>query len=136
MPYPNTPLHDRLESEGRLLYDGRWWTHPEYRFNHAAFMPKNMTPDELTEACWDCRYEWNKPMSVFKRSLDFKTHMSSLSRFILYWTYNPIYAKENFKKQSMHFGKDKTNQAQVHATKVGEKPTAPEEQMMWKMPAV
>ncbi|MEC9464350.1 MAG: hypothetical protein VX834_01100, partial [Myxococcota bacterium] len=61
---------------------------------------------------------------------------SSLSLFILYWTYNPIYAKENFKKQSMHFGKDKTNQAQVHATKVGEKPTAPEEQMMWKMPAI
>ena len=28
MPYPGTPLYDRLEREGRLLFDGRWWLHP------------------------------------------------------------------------------------------------------------
>ena len=31
MPYPRTPLYARLAEEGRLLYDGRWWLHPEYR---------------------------------------------------------------------------------------------------------
>ena len=39
MPYPSTPLYERLKAEGRLLYDGRWWLHPDYRFNHAAFRP-------------------------------------------------------------------------------------------------
>ena len=104
MPYPQTPLYDRLKREGRLLWDGRWWLHPEYRFNHAAFVPKNMSPAELTEACWQCRHHWNKTSSIFKRAWDFKTHMSSFTRLMVYLQYNPIYAKEAYKKQGMLFG--------------------------------
>ena len=72
MPYPNTPLYRELEKEGRLLFDGKWWLHPEYRFNHAAFMPKNMTPEELTQACLDCRDRWNSFGSVVQRFLILK----------------------------------------------------------------
>jgi radical SAM superfamily enzyme YgiQ (UPF0313 family) len=104
MPYPNTPLYRRLESEGRLLYDGKWWLHPEYRFNHAAFVPKRMTPDQLTEACWDCRRRWNTLGSILWRMFDFKTHLSSPMRLLAYLQYNPIYAKEAKKKQGMMFG--------------------------------
>ncbi|HSH74606.1 MAG TPA: radical SAM protein [Longimicrobiales bacterium] len=104
MPYPQTPLYERLEEEGRLLWDGKWWLHPEYRFNHAAFVPKNMTPDELTQVCWEIRSVWNTKSSIFKRMLDFKTHLSSPRRLVTYLSYNPIFAKEVFKKQSMLFG--------------------------------
>ncbi len=104
MPYPGTPLYDRLQRENRLLWNGQWWLHPEYRFNHAAFVPKNMTPDELTEACWQCRYEWNKTSSIFHRMWDFKTHMSSLYRLAVYLKYNPIYSREAYRKQGMLFG--------------------------------
>ena len=104
MPYPSTPLYDRLEREGRLLWDGRWWLHPEYRFNHAAFRPRNMTPEELTAACWDCRHRWNTASSMFRRVWDFKTHLNSLTRLGVYLQYNPIYAKEAYKKQGMLFG--------------------------------
>ena len=104
MPYPGTPLYDRLKREGRLLWDGKWWLHPEYRFNHAAFQPKNMTPDELTEACWYCRDHWNRTSSIWKRMWDFKTHMRSPTRLGVYLFYNPIYAKEAYKKQGMLFG--------------------------------
>src|SRR5882762_2167830 len=51
MPYPNTPLYHKLEKEGRHLYGGKWWLDPTYRFNRAAFVPKTMSPDELTDAC-------------------------------------------------------------------------------------
>ncbi len=104
MPYPGTPLYDRLRREDRLLWDGKWWLHPEYRFNHAAFIPKNMSPEELTEACWYCRYHWNRTRSIFKRMWDFKTHVSSLTRLGVYLQYNPLYAKEAYKKQGMLFG--------------------------------
>ena len=104
MPYPSTKFYDRLEAEGRLLWDGKWWLHPEYRFNHAAFVPKNMTPDELTDACWQCRRDWNKASSVFYRMWDFKTHMSSPTRLAVYLKYNPIYAREAYRKQGMLFG--------------------------------
>ena len=103
-PIPNTPLYTRLQREGRLLWDGKWWLHPEYRFNHAAFVPKNMTPDELTEACWYCRSQWNTPLAIFQRMWDWKTHLSSLYRLGVYLKYNPIYGRETFRKQGMLFG--------------------------------
>ena len=107
MPYPGTPLYDRLNREGRLLFDGKWWLHPEYRFNQATFIPKNMTPDELTNVIWSCRDKWNSPRSIFWRMWDFKTHMSSLTRLFMYLAYNPLYAKESYKKQGMLFGRNR-----------------------------
>ena len=60
MPYPGTPFYDRLAREGRHLFDGQWWLHPEYRFNDASFVPAQMTPDEWTELCYEARREFNK----------------------------------------------------------------------------
>ena len=105
MPYPSTPLYDRLESEGRLLWGGKWWLHPEYRFNHAAFIPKNMTPDELTEAVFRCRKRWNSVGSIFSRVWDFQTHLNSPYRLGTYLVYNKLYALETMTKHGMFFGK-------------------------------
>lgn len=104
MPYPGTPLYERLSAEGRLLYDGKWWLNEDYRFNHAAFIPKNMTPDELTEATWKCREAWNTRRSILHRMWDFKTHLSSPYRLALYFAYNRLYSRETIRKQGMHFG--------------------------------
>ena len=106
MPYPNTPLHKKLKDENLLLYDGKWWLHPDYRFNHASFLPKQMTPDELTEATFNLRSKFNSIMSIAKRALDFKTNLRTPIKFGMYITYNPLYRKETFKKQGMHFGKE------------------------------
>jgi radical SAM superfamily enzyme YgiQ (UPF0313 family) len=35
-PFPGTPLYERLEREGRLLYD-RWWLDPRYRYGMVPF---------------------------------------------------------------------------------------------------
>lgn len=104
MPYPNTPLYRRLQGEGRLLYDGKWWLHPEYRFNYAAFRPKMMSPEELTEACHRARSSFNSVGSIIRRSFDFKTNMRSPYRLGVYFNYNPLFRKEVFKKHAMKFG--------------------------------
>ncbi len=104
MPYPSTPLYKRLEAEDRLLWGGKWWLHPDYRFNHAAFIPKHMTPDELTEAVWECRKRWNSVSSIVRRVWDFKTHLSSPYRLGTYLVYNKLYALETLTKQGMLFG--------------------------------
>ena len=104
MPYPSTPLYDRLNEEGRLLYDGKWWLHPDYRFNHAAFIPRNMAPDELTDVVWQCRTRWYSFQSIFKRVWDTQTHLSSLYRLGTYLVYNRLYASETLTKQGMRFG--------------------------------
>jgi radical SAM superfamily enzyme YgiQ (UPF0313 family) len=104
MPYPNTPLYKTLAAEGRLLYGGKWWLHPQYRFNYAAFRPKSMSPEELTETCFDARSRFNSVGSIIRRAVDFKTNMRSLYRLGVYLRYNPIFRKEVFKKHGMRFG--------------------------------
>jgi len=104
VPYPSTPLYQRLEEEGRLLYDGKWWLHPEYRFNYAPFRPKNMTADELTEACWECRSTYNRWDQVARRAFDLKTNMRTLYKLAVYLRYSPVFRKEVFKKHGMRFG--------------------------------
>lgn len=104
MPYPNTPLYRKLEKEGRLLWGGKWWLHPQYRFNHAAFVPKLMTPDELTDACHAARTRFNSVPSLFRRFADVKTHLRSLSRIAAFWKYTLLFKKEIPKKHGMRFG--------------------------------
>lgn len=104
MPYPNTPLYQRLKAEGRLLYDGKWWLHPEYRFNYAAFQPKLMSPEELTEATYRARSSFNSVGSIIRRALDLKTNMRSPRRLGTYLAYNPLFRQEVFKKQGLKLG--------------------------------
>lgn len=104
MPYPNTPLYDRLSREGRHLYDGKWWLHPQYRFNAASFVPKLMSPDRLTELCYDARKEFNTIPSMLWRFSDLKTNMRTLRRMRAFWQFTPVFRKEVFKKHGMLFG--------------------------------
>lgn len=104
MPYPGTPLYAGLKAQGRLLYGGRWWLHPEYRFNHASIVPKNMTPEELTEASFWCRKTFNSVSSIVGRALEPRTNLRTPYRFLTYLIYNPLFRKEVFKKQGLRFG--------------------------------
>lgn len=105
MPYPNTPLYRQLQEEKRLLYDGCWWLHPDYRCNRAAFKPLRMSPEDLTAIAFDIRSRWNSPLSLMKRFLDPRTNMGSLYRMAIYWMYNPLFRRDTFKKQRLRFGR-------------------------------
>ena len=104
MPYPGTPFHSRLAAEGRLLFDDKWWLHRDYRFNHAAYLPRLMTPDELTDAGFRCRSVYNSPTSILRRVFDLKTNMRSLLKLGIYALYAPLFRRETFKKQGMRLG--------------------------------
>jgi len=104
MPYPGTPFYERLKAENRLLYDGAWWLHPDYRFNHASFIPAMMTPEELTETSFAIRKQWSSPWSLFTRFLDVRTNLRSLGSAAIFWSYNQVFRAETFKKQDMKFG--------------------------------
>lgn len=104
MPYPGTPMYERLKKEKRLLYSEKWWLDEAYRFNYCSFIPKNMTADELTSISFLCRKKFNSPWSIIKRAFDFKTNMRTPYKFMMYALYNPLFRKEVFKKQGMKFG--------------------------------
>ncbi|MFO1183959.1 MAG: radical SAM protein [Bauldia sp.] len=104
MPYPNTPLYDRLQKEGRHLYDGKWWLHPKYRFNDCSFVPTQMSPDELTRVCYEARQAFNTIPAMLRRFSDLKTNMRTLNRMRRFWQFTPVFRKEVFKKHGMVFG--------------------------------
>lgn len=68
-PFPGTPLYDRLQKEGRLLFD-RWWLDPAYRYGMVPYTPEGMTADEVKEGCIAARREFYRLGSIWKRSLD------------------------------------------------------------------
>lgn len=67
IPTPQTPLYQRLKDEGRLLYDEKWWIHPDYRYGKTAFIPARMSPDELAQSVFRARQRFYSRSSTFKR---------------------------------------------------------------------
>ncbi|MFZ5952933.1 MAG: B12-binding domain-containing radical SAM protein [Candidatus Rifleibacteriota bacterium] len=102
-PYPGTPLYDEMKAADRLLFD-KWWLDDRYHFGDCVFKPARMTPDELTEACFWARRRFNHPVNIFRRALDFKTNAKDLWSLATYFTYNPLFRRELFKKHGMVLG--------------------------------
>lgn len=104
MPYPNTQLYEDMAKDDRLLYDGKWWLHDDFRFNHAPYRPYGLTSEELTEVGFYCRKSFNTIGSILYRATDFKTNMRTPYKLATYLIYNPLFRKEVYKKQSMQLG--------------------------------
>ncbi|MBL0170920.1 MAG: radical SAM protein [Gemmatimonadaceae bacterium] len=68
-PFPGTPLYQRLEAEGRLLYES-WWLDDQYSYNRIPFQPRGMSPEALQRECLGARREFYSWSSIFRRSAD------------------------------------------------------------------
>jgi len=90
MPYPGTALYRELAEEGRLLFDGHWWRHPDYRYDQAAFVPGQMSADELTAMCAWASRQFYSTGSIVRRAFDFKTTLSDPFRLAMYVLYNIV----------------------------------------------
>jgi radical SAM superfamily enzyme YgiQ (UPF0313 family) len=103
MPMPGATLYSRLKNENRLLFD-KWWLDPEFKYGDAAFIPKNMTPDELTERCFSIRKEFNTYSNIFNRAINMKTNSQSLYHLGMYTLANLVNRKELYNKQAVALG--------------------------------
>lgn len=68
-PFPGTPLYQRLEKNGKLLYPS-WWTDPIYGYNRIPFRPENLAPEELQRLCIEARAKFYSFSSMCSRFLD------------------------------------------------------------------
>ena len=93
MPYPGTQIYGQFKKENRLLYDGHWWNHPDYRYNQAAFKPKLMTVEQLSEATIKANKDFYSVSSVFHRLSDRKTNIRNLVNFMIYSRLNYVLRK-------------------------------------------
>jgi radical SAM superfamily enzyme YgiQ (UPF0313 family) len=78
VPFPGTPLHRRLQSQGRLLADP-WWLDPTGRIGDVTFRPKKISAAELESACLWARREFYGWPSICERLWDRRANSSSLA---------------------------------------------------------
>jgi radical SAM superfamily enzyme YgiQ (UPF0313 family) len=87
LPFPGTRLYERLQREKRLLTD-KWWLEPGYRYGKIVFVPKNMTPEELSERCAEARRQFFCFSSILKRGVMLVQRHPPLRLFAAYWLQN------------------------------------------------
>lgn len=104
VPYPGTAFYDQLKSEKRLLFDEKWWLHPDYHFNEAAFVPRNMSAAELTEECFRIKQEFNNIPTIATRLFKTLTNLKTLNRIVFLTRYSLLFRQEVYNKQGMNFG--------------------------------
>ncbi len=104
LPFPGTDLYARLKEEDKLLHD-KWWLEEDYTYGEAAFKPKNMSPEELSEQCRLLRKEFARFPVVLSRG------MSSLGRtspllWTLFWAMNLRLGEEVDEKMNIPVGRN------------------------------
>jgi radical SAM superfamily enzyme YgiQ (UPF0313 family) len=103
VPFPATPLYERLKREGRLVHDS-WWLHPDFRFGQAPFVPAKMTAAQLEEGCYWVRSEFNRFSSIARRALDFQANLGSPTRAGVFFVFNLLTRKEIQRKRFQPLG--------------------------------
>jgi radical SAM superfamily enzyme YgiQ (UPF0313 family) len=102
-PFPGTPLYDRLEREGRLLYE-RWWLDPDYRYGMVPFAPRGMTADEVRQRCIDARGAFYSVGSIARRSFDFQVNSNSFFMWTNFFVINGLMRREVLQRKDFPLG--------------------------------
>jgi radical SAM superfamily enzyme YgiQ (UPF0313 family) len=101
-PFPGTPLYDRLEREGRLLFD-RWWLDPGYRYGMVPFAPRGMTAEAVKQRCIDARGAFYSVPSIVRRSLD-GVNSDSLFMWSNFFVINALMRREVLQRKDFPLG--------------------------------
>ena len=102
-PFPGTPLYERLQQEGRLLYD-RWWLHPEYRYGMVPFTPHGMTAEQVKQRCIEARQKFYSYSSIFQRGLDFQVNSRNWYMWTHFFSINLMFRSEVLQRKDFPLG--------------------------------
>ena len=102
IPMPGTKVYEKMKSEGRLRYR-KWWLSDDYRYGETAYLPKNITPEELRDGCLDIRTRFYSIGCILKRLFG-NIHNFLPMNFFVFMAANLISRKEIKKKQGQMLG--------------------------------
>lgn len=101
-PTPGSGLYARLEAEGRLI-SPQWWLDPAYRYGDPIFAPRQISPTQLVEECFEAKrafYAWS---AIARRVFDNDIRFSWYSRTMTAVA-NLISRREVYRKQGRYLG--------------------------------
>ncbi len=87
VPFPKTGVYKRMKAEKRLLSE-KWWLDPKYPYGRIAFLPKDQTPDELSQKCANARRDFFKWGSIIKRGIMYFKRSRDLGMLAIFFTQN------------------------------------------------
>ncbi len=103
VPFPGTRLYERMQVEGRLLYD-KWWMSDDYRFGDVAFRVQGMTEQELAGHCYKYRQEFYGVSSILRRLGNWRANCRSPRRFFLFVSLNWLSRNDVVGRQELPLG--------------------------------
>lgn len=102
LPFPGTPLYDRLRDTGRLRYD-RWWLKEGYHYGELAFNPARMSAEDVSRLCRDARKRFASPAVLARRGLA-SMGRTSPAMWPLFWAMNTRLGEEVDEKMNVPLG--------------------------------
>ncbi|MDP2668473.1 MAG: radical SAM protein [bacterium] len=105
IPIPQTPLYNRLQSEGRLTNE-RWWLDYDYCYGDFVYRPARMTPEEMRKICEDAKRAFYGVGSIFARAFS-SANSGNFSSASAYLSANIMTRKEVVLKNKTKLGFDK-----------------------------
>ncbi len=104
LPFPGTPLYDRLIQSRRFLYDS-WWLDPAYRYGRLAFRPAQMSAEQVSDLCRKSRKDFSSLPVVLRRGLSSMRHTSPLM-WSSFWAMNLRLGEEIDEKFDVPIGEN------------------------------
>jgi radical SAM superfamily enzyme YgiQ (UPF0313 family) len=86
-PFPGTPLYERLQKEGRLIYQ-KWWLDARYRYGNLPF-ETTFPPEKIQTECMKARAAFYSYRSILQRFFH-RTNCGDLSMIYTYLFINLI----------------------------------------------
>lgn len=89
-PIPGTKYFDEMQEQGRI------YNHDIYSYNgcEAVHVPKNMTPEELTQAYWELYNDVYKMKNIIKRTLLTRAIFKRPFNAVFYFFVNVFYRRQ------------------------------------------
>ena len=103
LPFPNTPLYERLKVDNRLSYD-QWWLKSDYKYGDIPYIPKHISPEELKDCCVRARHHFFKRSNIYKRGFASISRNSNLFITAIFFSQNKALGKEVDQKLNLPVG--------------------------------
>jgi radical SAM superfamily enzyme YgiQ (UPF0313 family) len=108
LPFPGTPLYERLQKSDRLLYES-WWLKEGYRYGDIPYRPLKISYDDLKNSCADLRRPFFNPFNIFKRGLASIWRHPGLMINLIFFSQNKALGKEVEQKLNLPVGVGRDN---------------------------
>ncbi|MGF1584817.1 MAG: B12-binding domain-containing radical SAM protein [Bacteroidales bacterium] len=105
VPFPGTPLYERLKEENKLIHE-KWWLMDNYKFGDVVFHPGALNAEQLANLCYRYRKKFFTWSSIFYRSLDINANCGSLKKAMVFFLSNITARKDVEFRQGLPVGKN------------------------------